>query len=113
VFADRRSGTDRRSDPRRRTIARIAAERRRVVDRRHGAERRSTLDRRGRPVRAAALETPGEHIRNALQLLHQLAAIRELGDVELGPESANILAAAIHRARRAVELLEAPGPAPR
>ena len=82
-----------------------------MVDRRHGAERRSTRDRRDRLTRAAAVEAPSEHIRNALQLLHQLAAMRELrDDPESGAESANILAAAIHRARRALELLEGRGP---
>ncbi|PYP18709.1 MAG: hypothetical protein DMD52_01460 [Gemmatimonadetes bacterium] len=111
LFADRRVGRDRRSDPRRLFVATSAPERRRVVDRRRGAERRSTLDRRGRPTRAPTVEGPSEHIRNALQLLHQLAATRDVTDgPELGPESANILAAAIHRARRALELLEARGP---
>ena len=111
LFADRRLGRDRRSDPRRLAVATISRERRRVVDRRRGAERRSTLDRRGRPTRAAVAEAPSEHIRNALQLLHQLAAMRELrDDSESGAESANILAAAIHRARRALELLEGSGP---
>ncbi len=82
-----------------------------MVDRRYGAERRSTRDRRGRLTWAPAMEAPSEHIRNALQLLHQLAAMRELpDDPKSGPESANILAAAIHRARRALELLEGRGP---
>ena len=67
-----------------------------MVDRRYGAERRSTRDRRGRLTWAPAMEAPSEHIRNALQLLHQLAAMRELpDDPKSGPESANILAAAI------------------
>jgi hypothetical protein len=81
-----------------------------VVDRRRGAERRSTRERRGRPTRPAAADAPSEHIRNALQLLRQLAAMREADDPESGAESANILAAAIQRARRALELLEARGP---
>jgi len=110
LFADRRLGRDRRSDPRRLAVATISRERRRVVDRRRGGERRSTLDRRGRPTRAAVAEAPSEHIRNALQLLHQLAAMREADDPESGAESANILAAAIHRARRALELIEGRGP---
>src|SRR2546425_3283056 len=93
LFSDRRVGRDRRSDPRRLAVATIPGERRRVVDRRRGAERRSTLDRRGRPTRAAVAEAPSEHIRNALQLLHQLAAMREADDPESGAESANILAA--------------------
>jgi len=111
LFADRREGRDRRSVPRRLAVAAIPGERRRMVDRRYGAERRSTRDRRGRLTWAPAMEAPSEHIRNALQLLHQLAAMRELpDDPKSGPESANILAAAIHRARRALELLEGRGP---
>ena len=78
-------------------------ERRRVVDRRRGAERRSTVDRRGRNARPRSTETPGEHIRNALQLLYDLAANDERSD---GTDS--VLAAAIQRVRRALSLLERP-----
>jgi len=48
-----------------------------LADRRRGAERRSTLERRGRPQRDPALEGPGEHLRNALQLLSQLPFVGE------------------------------------
>lgn len=107
LFADRRAGRDRRVESRRLAIGHLSLERRRVVDRRRGWERRSTLDRRAQPTRAQSVETPGEHIRNALQLLHQLAASHELGgSVGLGAEDSNVLSAAIHRARRALELLE-------
>jgi len=78
-------------------------ERRRVVDRRRGAERRSTLDRRGRHARPPSTETPGEHIRNALQLLYDLAANDERSD-----GTGSVLAAAIQRVRRALSLLERP-----
>jgi len=107
LFADRRAGRDRRAEPRRLAIGHFSLERRRLVDRRRGGERRSTLDRRAQPPRAQSVETPGEHIRNALQLLHQLAASHELGgSAALGAEDSNVLSAAIHRARRALELLE-------
>ncbi|HYU00673.1 MAG TPA: hypothetical protein VEK85_09870 [Gemmatimonadales bacterium] len=101
LFADRRRGSDRRLEARRWSITGVAAERRRVVDRRRGAERRSTLDRRNRPTRASPGEAPGEHLRNALQLLNQLAVSHELGDA-----STRTLAASIHRVRRALDLLE-------
>ncbi len=95
VFADRRHGVDRRAVPRRLTVGGVPGERRRVVDRRHGAERRSTLERRGRPQRDPALEGPGEHMRNALQLLGQLQFV---GDP--------MYDAAVARLRRALEFLE-------
>src|SRR5438445_185059 len=72
LLADRRHGVDRRAVPRRLAVAGAPRERRAVVDRRRGAERRSTLERRGRPPRDPSLEGPGEHLRNALQLLSQL-----------------------------------------
>jgi len=95
VFADRRHGVDRRAVPRRLTVGGVPGERRRVVDRRHGAEGRSTLERRGRPQRDPALEGPGEHMRNALQLLGQLQFV---GDP--------MYDAAVARLRRALEFLE-------
>jgi hypothetical protein len=69
LLADRRSGVDRRTAPRRATLASASQERRRVVDRRRGAERRSTLDRRDHAPRDPSVESPREHLRNALQLL--------------------------------------------
>ena len=95
VFADRRPGVDRRAEPRRLALVVAPRERRRVVDRRRGAERRSTLERRGRPERDPSLEGPGEHLRNALQLLAQL---------QFGGEP--VFDAAVARLRRALELLE-------
>jgi hypothetical protein len=101
VIADRRSGVDHRADPRRRSVTSVSEERRRVVDRRRGAERRSTLDRRRRRVGSHSVETPAEHIRNALQLLHHLAA-REA----LNGDNGGDLAAAVERLRRALSVLE-------
>jgi hypothetical protein len=95
VFADRRHGVDRRVLPRRHAVARATQERRRVVDRRRGAERRSTLERRGRPLRNPSTESPGEHVRNALQLLRELHVIGEPA-----------FEAAMSRLARAVALLE-------
>jgi len=103
LFADRRAGTDRRADPRRRSVGVLTAEeeRRRVVDRRRGAERRSTLDRRGRGARTPNAERPVEHVRNALQLLREVALTGELS-----PGPSEDLGAAIDRLHRAVGLLE-------
>jgi len=101
IWADRRTGTDRRAEPRRQSVASVMDERRSVVDRRKGAERRSTLDRRGRQTRAANAERPVEHVRNALQLLREVALVGELSP---GPNED--LSAAIERLHRAVGLLE-------
>ena len=103
LWADRRAGTDRRAEPRRRSVAVLTAaqERRTVVDRRRGAERRSTLDRRGRGIRTSTTERPVEHVRNALQLLREVALVGELT-----PGPSEDLGAAIDRLHRAVSLLE-------
>lgn len=101
LVADRRRGSDRRAVPRRHVVASGLAERRRLVDRRRGAERRSTLDRRGRVGANRGAESPGEHVRNALQLLTAFQAAAG-PDVEQDPD----LTAAIERLRRAVKLLE-------
>lgn len=77
LLPDRRYGIDRRSLPRRQTVNVVPVERRYLVDRRWGADRRSTLERRGSHQRNPALETPGEHLRNALQLLRELHFIGE------------------------------------
>ncbi len=103
LWGDRRAGTDRRSDPRRQSVTVVADERRRVVDRRRGAERRSTLDRRGRLARVPNAERPVEHVRNALQLLKEVALT---GELSAGPSED--LGAAIERLHRAVALLERP-----
>ncbi len=76
-------------------IVRESRERRRLVDRRLGAERRSTLERRGRRVRSRGVESPSEHVRNAMQLLGELHFIGE-------PD----FDAAVARLERALELLE-------
>jgi len=94
-LADRRHGVDRRAVQRRLAVAGAPRERRAVVDRRRGADRRSTLERRGRPQRDPSLEAPGEHLRNALQLLSQLPFVGE-----------PVVDAAVSRLRRALELLE-------
>ena len=101
VFADRRSGSDRRDEPRRHLVMLVAQERRQVVDRRRGAERRSTLDRGGRASRPLNAERPVEHVRNALQLLREVAVV---GELSTGPSED--LGAAIERLYRAVALLE-------
>ena len=103
LWADRRAGTDRRAEPRRQSVAVVGEEkeRRNVVDRRRGAERRSTLDRRGRQSRVPNAERPVEHVRNALQLLREVALVGELSQ---GPSED--LGAAINRLHRAVALLE-------
>ena len=104
IWADRRSGTDRRADPRRRSVSTVPDERRQVVDRRRGPERRSTLDRRGRgTTRLPNAERPVEHVRNALQLLREVALVGELT-----PGPSEDLGAAIDRLHRAVSLLERP-----
>ncbi|HKW41390.1 MAG TPA: hypothetical protein VJN39_09075, partial [Gemmatimonadales bacterium] len=64
------------------------------VDRRRGAERRSTLERRGRQLRHPSVESPGEHVRNALQLLSELPVAGE-----------PTFEAAVKRLARALELL--------
>jgi len=105
LWADRRAGTDRRAEPRRRLVSLVPDERRRLVDRRSGAERRSTLDRRGRGAGGAArspnAERPVEHVRNALQLLREVALVGELS-----PGPSEDLGSAIERLYRAVALLE-------
>ena len=101
LWTDRRTGTDRRSEPRRQAVKGVPDERRSVVDRRRGSERRSTLDRRGRASRAPNAERPVEHVRNALQLLREVALVGELSS---GPSED--LDAAIERLHRAVGLLE-------
>ena len=75
-----------------------------MVDRRRGPERRSTLDRRGRPSRRGVeltVEAPGEHLRNALQLLSEAS---ESG--ESGVDWRGAFAAALDRIQRALRLLE-------
>jgi hypothetical protein len=101
LWADRRCGADRRVAPRRQAVSAAVPERRRVVDRRRGGERRSTLERRGRAARDRALESPAEHLRNALQLLGEL---EETGD--LWEDARAALEAVRDRLARALGLLE-------
>ena len=101
MWGERRAGTDRRAEPRRRLVKVVGDERRQIVDRRRGAERRSTLDRRGRTPRSVNAERPVEHVRNALQLLREVALVGELS-----PRPSEDLGAAIDRLYRAVALLE-------
>jgi hypothetical protein len=101
IWSDRRSGHDRRAEQRRHVVGTVDDERRQVVDRRTGSERRSTLERRGRPFRTSSSERPVEHVRNALQLLKEVAL-----SGELSPDPSEDLGAAIDRLHRAVSLLE-------
>jgi hypothetical protein len=91
---------DRRAVPRRYVVLVSLPERRAVVDRRAGAERRSTLDRRCRPSRPHLMESPSEHLRNAMQLLRQFEA-------EAAPAGHPDLTAALQRLQQALSLLEA------
>lgn len=95
LFADRRHGVDRRALPRRLAVAGLPRERRRVVDRRRGAERRSTLERRGHAPRDPSVESPSEHLRNALQMLGEMPCVGE-----------PVFDASVTRLRRALDLLE-------
>jgi len=101
IWSDRRSGVDRRAEARRHVVSTVTEERRQLVDRRRGSERRSTLDRRGRSFRRTSGERPVEHVRNALQLLKEVALVGELS-----PEPSEDLGAAIDRLHRAVSILE-------
>lgn len=101
LLADRRGGVDRRAVPRRTILALVPVNRRRVVDLRRGSERRSTLDRRNAALRVWSTETPAEHVRNGLQLLHHL---HETDGLHI--EQRADLDAALHRLQRALELLE-------
>ena len=103
LFADRRAGHDRRAQGRRVTYVSVSADARRAPDRRLGPDRRSTLDRRHarRRVRPHVTESPGQHLRNALQLLHDLARPGVLLDDDL-----HSLAAATQRVETALKQLE-------
>ena len=98
--AERRSPPDRRGVERRRLLVLVPTDRRAGADRRGRGERRSNLERHRD-------ETPQEHIRNALQLLANVAASTALDD-----ELQRDLDSAIFRLRFAVERLEAGGRPP-
>lgn len=88
--ADRRLSTDRRAPTDRRRVVTIVVE-----------ERRSGIERRAQPERRSP-ESAGEHIRNALQLLTNVAESGTLDE-----ESLRDLDAAMFRLRFALDRLEA------
>jgi hypothetical protein len=87
--ADRRQTPDRRSQPDRRRVVTVV-----VKERRSGAERRAFFERR-------SSEAPGEDIRNALQLLTNVAESGTLDEASLRD-----LDAAMFRLRFALDRLE-------
>jgi len=99
--ADRRSGTERRNGDRRGTLTLVTVERRSGEERRQHAERRATGRRGGQERRGQ--ESAAEHIRNALQLIAEVADARELDD-----EHRRDLDAALFRLRFALDRLETP-----
>jgi len=90
--ADRRLSTDRRASTERRRVVTIVVE-----------ERRSGVDRRAPPERRAP-ESASAHIRNALELLTNVAESGTLDE-----ESLRDLDAAMFRLRFALDRLEARG----
>ncbi len=92
--AERRSPPERRAVERRRNLVLVPTDRRSGADRRRQSERRLKIDRHRD-------ETPEEHIRNALQLLANVAQSGTLDD-----ELQRDLDSAIFRLRFAVERLE-------
>ena len=101
LLADPRHGVDRRAGRRREALQPVSSERRQRPDRRLGPERRSTLERRGGPHVTRSAESPGEHLRNALQLLTHVNETRDLSADDRAD-----LAAVWERLRRALRLLE-------
>jgi hypothetical protein len=99
--ADRRSGTERRNGDRRGTLTLVTVERRSGTERRQRGERRAAGRRGGQERRGQ--ESAAEHIRNALQLIAEVADARELDD-----EHRRDLDAALFRLRFALDRLEAP-----
>jgi hypothetical protein len=91
---ERRSGAERRTGERRSVAAQPALERRAGLERRLVRARRTKLERR---------ETPEEHIRNALQLLANVADSGALTD-----ELRRDLDSAMLRLRFAIDRLEQP-----
>ena len=99
--ADRRRGIERRNGDRRRTLTLVTDDRRSGEERRQHAERRASGRRGGQERRGQ--ESAAEHIRNALQLIAEVADARELDD-----EHRRDLDAALFRLRFALDRLEAP-----
>ena len=99
--AERRTRKERRSGERRQGLTLVAVERRARNDRRAKGERRAA-QRRSRAERRAE-ESAAEHIRNALQLIAQVADSHELDD-----EHRRGLDAALFRLRFALDRLEPP-----
>ena len=99
--ADRRRGIERRNGDRRHTLTLVTDDRRSGEDRRQHAERRASGRRGGQERRGQ--ESAAEHIRNALQLIAEVADARELDD-----EHRRDLDAALFRLRFALDRLEAP-----
>ncbi len=93
LITDRRRSAERRTRDRRRSAAFLTA------DRRTGADRRRRTERR---------ESPGGHVRNAIQLLEFLLAEPALADRERVE-----LAAVTRRLWLALWEIERPGPADR
>lgn len=92
---------DQRTGERRETVAPVQLERRSRPDRRQGTERRRPGDRRTWLDRRVSQETVGELIRNALQLLADVADAGSLDD-----EVRRDLDAAMFRLRFALDRLE-------
>ena len=101
VFLERRGGVDRRGVPRRLTYRSVSFDVRQMPDRRRCAERRSTLERRI-VGRRSVIETASEHLRNALQLLAEVAGAS--APDELARQN---LEATLKRLRQALSLLDA------
>ena len=97
--SERRNGTERRGGERRQGLALVPVERRARKERRGKGERRAA-QRRSRAERRAE-ESAAEHIRNALQLIAQVADADELDD-----EHRRDLDAALFRLRFALDRLE-------
>jgi len=97
--SERRNGTERRGGERRQGLALVPVERRARKERRGKGERRAA-QRRSRAERRAE-ESAAAHIRNALQLIAQVADADELDD-----EHRRDLDAALFRLRFALDRLE-------
>ncbi len=100
AVTDRRNGEERRGGERRKALVLAPAERRAGQERRASGERRAAPERRTAAERRAR-ESAAEHIRNAIQLL---ANVAEAGTLD--EESLRDLDAAMFRLRFALDRLE-------